>query len=72
MSEFKIEKCTFCGEKGAQVIQIRSGREVVRQFVPSDCLRDFCAQIGEPELYTKYISLAGLTPACLLRYTIDN
>lgn len=57
MSKFKIKKCTFCGEKGAQVIQIRSGREVVRQFVPADCLRDFCAQIGEPELYTKYISL---------------
>lgn len=57
MSEFKIEKCIFYGEKGAQVIQIRSGREVVRQFVPADCLRDFCGQIGKPELYTKYISL---------------
>lgn len=57
MYNFEIEKCTFCGEKGAQVIQIRSGREIVRQFVPADCLRDFCAQIGKPELYTKYISL---------------
>lgn len=57
MPEFKIEKCTFCDEKGAQVIQIRNEREVVRQFVPADCLRDFCGQIGKPELYTKYISL---------------
>lgn len=57
MLEFKIEKCTFCGEKGAQVIQIRNEREVVRQFVPADCLRDFCGQIGKPKLYTKYISL---------------
>ena len=57
MSEFNIEKCTFCGEKGAQVIQIRNGREVVRQFIPEDCFRDFFTQIGKPELYTKYISL---------------
>lgn len=57
MSEFKIEKCTFCGEKGAQVVQIRNGRKVVRQFIPEYCLRYFCAQIGKPELYTEYISL---------------
>lgn len=57
MSEFKIEKCTFCGEKGAQVVQIRNGHEVVRQFIPEDCLWFFCSQIGKPELYTEYISL---------------
>lgn len=57
MSEFKIEKCTFCGEKGAQVVQIRNGREVVRQFIQNDYLRDFCAKIGKQELYTEYISL---------------
>lgn len=56
MNVFKIEEYEFENQPGVMVSQIVNGRQVVSQFIPINALKNFCAMIGKPELYTEYIN----------------